>query len=835
IKRSVQAKFNTEVNFISAQLLASRQAGAPDASATSATPIPNSMAALEAQAEAEDRAAAEEAAAARANSGTRVVGFVRAEVTEKKASVPDTSATSAAAANPDEIEIGDDDSDEDEEGTGSGGEEEEDEEKKMEVEGVARRSVPDAVFGGLAEVVKGKTEGTEELGAKERFKRKRDGVGGRPEITSDGGKDKRLSASKRYKIERKVAEHRRKLRKEAKKGNLPGKNKLKKDPGIPNLFPLKEKILHEIQDAKQKAELEKQQKRAEAKALKALKLKGGDSKLAALAQDAARRGDAFDASAAQHNAANGAYADYTASVDGVKDNSMKAYYKEFRKVVEAADVILEVLDARDPLGCRPKAVEEMILNSGINKRIILVLNKIDLVPREVVEQWLKYLRNEFPTVAFKASTQSQRSNLGQSSVNPNLATESLLNSSECLGADTLIQLLKNYCRNAHIKTSISVGVVGFPNVGKSSVINSLKRSRVCGVGSTPGLTKSTQEIALDKNIKLLDCPGIVFGKALSNQDQAEVALRNCVKVELLSDPISPVELILSRCNREQLMLLYNIPYFQTVNDFLIHIARIRGRLKKGGVPDLENAARVVLRDWNAGRIAFYTVPPTDSGVAVTSHVASSVVQAWSQEFELPQIVEVEGKQVLSNVKKLSDMGGKLLKMNESAATVDVDMDAQVDEEDEDEEDEDVMDDDEDDEDDDEEAMEDDEDDEHDDGEEIMEDDTASIAASTSASRYIFAPVPKASKKSSSNTSDPKGKGKAKSKDSTTPADDYMNVAQMVPAGKRKQLKKQKKKESRVGGSSMMDDDDDFPVGGAVPMRRGKTSGGDAYDFSEYFG
>ncbi len=59
-----------------------------------------------------------------------------------------------------------------------------------------------------------------------------------------------------------------------------------------------------------------------------------------------------------------------------RDNSKKAYYKEFRKVVEAADVILEVLDARDPLGCRTGQIEEMILNSGVNKRIILILNKV---------------------------------------------------------------------------------------------------------------------------------------------------------------------------------------------------------------------------------------------------------------------------------------------------------------------------------------------------------------------------------------------------------------------------------------------------------------------------
>jgi len=110
----------------------------------------------------------------------------------------------------------------------------------------------------------------------------------------------------------------------------------------------------------------------------------------------------------------------------------------------------------------------------------------------------------------------------------NTASENALNSSECLGADALMKLLKNYTRNANIKSSISVGVIGFPNVGKSSLINSLKRSKACNVGATPGVTKTTQEIHLDKHIKLIDCPGIVFASGKSQSDV--LLLRNCLKV-----------------------------------------------------------------------------------------------------------------------------------------------------------------------------------------------------------------------------------------------------------------------------------------------------------------
>ena len=182
----------------------------------------------------------------------------------------------------------------------------------------------------------------------------------------------------------------------------------------------------------------------------------------------------------------------------------------------------------------------------------------------------------------------------------------VVSSNKTVGADELMQLIKNYCRQGDVKTSITVGVVGFPNVGKSSLINSLKKIKVASVSNVPGHTKAVQEIYLDKNVRLLDCPGVI----LTSETSDSIMLRNVIKIEDLPDPITPVDAIAKRITKDVMKELYKIDDYETTQEMLANIARKRGRLMKKGIPDIDDAARLVLKDWNSGKIPFHTPCPT---------------------------------------------------------------------------------------------------------------------------------------------------------------------------------------------------------------------------------
>ncbi|CAN8002180.1 unnamed protein product, partial [Ixodes hexagonus] len=469
---------------------------------------------------------------------------------------------------------------------------------------------------------------------------------------------KRVSCRQRYKVEKKVRQHLKKKRREAKKN--PTHHKAK-DPGIPNSLPFKEDILKEAQvRQRMQEELRKETRQRQKEGRQQLMMKNRD--LGEVRRDAEKRDADFEGmNLLKEHLQN------TNQGHLLKELNTKCHYQEFRKVVEGADVVLEVLDARDPLGTRSPQLEQFVLSK--RKRLVLVLNKIDLIPRDNLERWLKHLRNELPTVAFKASTQSQRNNLSRSrSWNLSKVPEGLGQSSSCLGANLLMKMLGNYCRNQGIQTCITVGVVGYPNVGKSSIVNSLKRSRACTVGAVPGVTKVMQKVQLDKHVSLLDSPGVVM--AAQGASQAAVALRNAKRPEDLEDPVGPACSILRRASKEQFMLHYRLGDFSTPEECLSLLAKRMGLLRKGGLPNPIAAAKRILTDWNCGRIKYYTEPPAID--QQSTHLGAEIVQTMAAEFDIASL-EQEEKMEFEAVRVVKPSDAVIM---ESAGTAVISLDAE---------------------------------------------------------------------------------------------------------------------------------------------------------------
>ncbi|NXM48656.1 GNL3 protein, partial [Gymnorhina tibicen] len=399
---------------------------------------------------------------------------------------------------------------------------------------------------------------------------------------------KRLSCHKRYKIQKKIREHHRKVRKEAKKR---GHKKPKKDPGIPSAAPFKEELLREAEQRKQRLEELKQKQKLNRQKEHEKKRKLEAKRNAAKIKEKAEGKESSGKSKGKTNKL-------------LNKNSKKSFCRELVKVLEASDVVLEVLDARDPMGCRCPQLEQAVTCSAGNKKLLLVLNKIDLVPKDNVEKWLNYLKKEFPTVAFKSATMMKDKTMEQ--VTKRRARVDFSETSQYFGSKCLLKLLQEYSKTQD--KAIQVGVVGFPNVGKSSIINSLKGKRACNVGLARGVTKSMQIVHLDKQTKMLDSPSIIADP--SNSTLA-LALRSIIDTEGSdsADVLEGVNAIINHCSKQQVMMHYNIPDFRDPEEFLSLLAQKRGMLKKGGVPDIESMAKLVLCDWTGARIKYYSQPP----------------------------------------------------------------------------------------------------------------------------------------------------------------------------------------------------------------------------------
>jgi len=480
------------------------------------------------------------------------------------------------------------------------------------------------------------------------------------------GKSKRSSLKDKYKIQRRVLETHRKSRKQAKrdaKAGIVRHDKKRKDPGIPNSWPFKQDLLNDIARARELAEnaqLEKKQNKS-AKNLEELMARADQSR------------SEFEAKVSNGNGSNDIDLGQVPK-KSLGEQSRRAYLSTLRQVIDSSDIILQVLDARDPMGTRIRPSIEDAIMRHYDKKMVLVMNKIDLIPKDAVSGWLNYLRRSRPTLAIKCGTNIKDSKVGRSEVD----CQGALSSSCGVGVEGLLGLLKNYARTSGGggKTCITVGIIGYPNVGKSSILNTLKRSRAVGVSPRPGFTTTMQEVVLDRNVRLIDSPGVVFDDSEDINNGASTMLRNCVDADSVEDPIPAIQALLDRCSTESLMMTYSIPAFPKgdVMMFLAMIAKRNGKVLKGGIPDKVMAARAVIRDWNSGKIPYFTRPPSikEEKNKIVENDAK-IVNGFGEEFDVNKMDE----EVINSLENKDEMDFVQMETEEAETSDKIDASAAI--------------------------------------------------------------------------------------------------------------------------------------------------------------
>ncbi|WYZ43837.1 hypothetical protein EsH8_VII_000273 [Colletotrichum jinshuiense] len=272
----------------------------------------------------------------------------------------------------------------------------------------------------------------------------------------------------------------------------------------------------------------------------------------------------------------------------------KRIWNELYRVLDSSDVVIHVLDARDPLGTRCRSVEKYLREEAPHKHLIFVLNKTDLVPTSVAARWVKYFSKDKPTLAMHSSL-----------TNP-------------FGKGSLIELLRQYAKLHSDRKQISVGLIGYPNVGKSSIVNTLRHKKVATVAPIPGETKVWQYITLTRKIYMIDCPGIV--PPSQTDTPQDLLLRGVVRVENVDNPEQYIPAVLAKVKTHHMERTYELKGWKDHFEFLEMIARKSGRLLRKGEPDLDGVAKMVLNDFMRGKIPWFTPAPVEEGAETSEGI-----------------------------------------------------------------------------------------------------------------------------------------------------------------------------------------------------------------------
>ncbi len=264
----------------------------------------------------------------------------------------------------------------------------------------------------------------------------------------------------------------------------------------------------------------------------------------------------------------------TGLIDGKNDHSIP-FPKIAREVIKTSDIILEILDARFIEKTRNAELEETIKAEG--KKLIYVLNKSDLI--------------DFSTL---------KKNVDLSNLNPYV----FVSCKSKKGRANLRKIIKIEAKRMKVDRKVNVGIIGYPNTGKSSISNLLVGRKSSGTSPQSGYTKGIQKIKLRDDILLLDTPGVIPDQEYAKSKESLLNKHTQIGVRTYDKTKDP-DIVVNKIMQENPNLLENY-YKISANgdcDFLLEeLGRRNHFLKKGNEINTDRAARVILRDWQEGKI-----------------------------------------------------------------------------------------------------------------------------------------------------------------------------------------------------------------------------------------
>ena len=267
--------------------------------------------------------------------------------------------------------------------------------------------------------------------------------------------------------------------------------------------------------------------------------------------------------------------------------------RQMQEDIKLIDLIIELVDARVPLSSRNPDIDEL----GKNKSRLILLNKSDLADERQNEAWKTY----FQAKGFYVVKVDSRNGSGMKAIN-NVIQEACK------------EKIERHRRRGIKNRPICAMVVGIPNVGKSTFINSFAGKACAKTGNKPGVTKGKQWIKINKNVELLDTPGILWPKFEDQAVGLRLALIGSIKEEILNTTEMAMEFIgfLKKSYSGVLVERYSVDESKENLEILKEIARIRGCLMKGNQTDIDKAGRLLLEDFRSLRLGKLSLEVPDA-------------------------------------------------------------------------------------------------------------------------------------------------------------------------------------------------------------------------------